>query len=71
MGFEEKAIECFEENLRRKDEDVVVDKEVGECLLYLAIAYKKRQNFEKTLNYAKRLYDINGPERYFFAFLIC
>jgi hypothetical protein len=42
MGFEEKAIECFEENLRRKDEDVVVDKEVGECLLYLAIAYKKR-----------------------------
>lgn len=36
MGFENKAVSCFEENLRRKDEEQIVDKELGECLLYLA-----------------------------------
>jgi len=41
MGFEEKAVRCFEENLRRKDEEMIIDKELGECLLFLAKYYKK------------------------------
>ena len=54
---------CFEENLRRKDDEGVVDQEVCECLLYLAKFYKNNGNIEKALIYARRLYDFNGPER--------
>ena len=42
MGFESKAVNCFEENLKRKDEEQLVDKEVCECLLFLAKYHKKK-----------------------------
>jgi len=35
LGQQDKAVKCFEENLKRKDEEQIVDKEQGECLLYL------------------------------------
>lgn len=63
MGFEERAIQCFEENLKRKDEEETVDKELGECLIMLANHHKKKLNIEKALYYARRLLDINGAER--------
>ena len=63
MGNEAKAVSCFEENLRRKDEEQILDKELGECLLYLSKYYKIKGNTEKALIYARRLYDFNGPER--------
>ena len=63
IGLENKAVSCFEESLRRKDEGQVIDKELGETLLYLAKYYKKARNFEKAIHYARRLYDFSGPER--------
>jgi anaphase-promoting complex subunit 8 len=63
MGNEAKAVSCFEENLRRKDEEQILDKELGECLLYLSKYYKMKGNTEKSLIYARRLFDFNGPER--------
>ena len=63
IGLETKAISCFEENLRRKDEEQIVDKELGETLLYLAKYYKRMKNYEKATFYARRLYDFSGPER--------
>jgi anaphase-promoting complex subunit 8 len=49
--------------VRRKDEESIIDKELGEILLYLARIYKKIGNHDKTTWAAKRLYDFNGPER--------
>lgn len=63
IGLENKAVSCFEESLRRKDEEQIIDKELGETLLYLAKYYKKSKNFEKAIHYARRLYDFSGPER--------
>mgnify|MGYP000906112779 FL=1 len=40
-----------------------MDKELGECLLYLSKHYKKEGNFERARVYARRLYDFQGPER--------
>lgn len=42
MGFENKAVNCFEENLKRKDEEGNFDREQSECLLYLAKYFKKK-----------------------------
>lgn len=64
MGFEERAIQCFEENLKRKDDEMVIDKELGECLMILANHYKKKANIDRALYFARRLQDMNGPERY-------
>ena len=49
--------------MKRKDEEQIIDKELGETLLYLAKYYKKAKNFEKAIHYARRLYDFSGPER--------
>ena len=62
-GMKTKAKKCFEENLRRKDEELIIDKELGECLLYLAKFHQDNHNAEKAMYYARRLYDFNGPER--------
>jgi anaphase-promoting complex subunit 8 len=62
-GRVDKAIEVYEDLLRIKDEQGVVDRDVSESLLYLAKQYKKTQQWEKAALYAKRLYDFNGPER--------
>lgn len=35
----EKAVHCFEENLSKKDEKRIIDKEMGESMLYLAFYY--------------------------------
>jgi len=35
----DKALFAFEESLRLRDEEGVIDKEVSECLLYLAKVY--------------------------------
>ena len=53
----------MEESVRRKDEETIIDKELGEILLYLTKAYKKKNLLDKALWSAKRLYDFNGPER--------
>ena len=63
IGLENKAVSCFEENLKRKDEEQIIDKELGETLLYLAKFYKRNKNYEKAIHYARRLYDFSGPER--------
>lgn len=47
MGFEEKAVKCFEETLKRKDDEQIIDKELAESLLYLARYHKKSTNFDK------------------------
>lgn len=49
--FEDKAVETFELNLKRKDEEHTVDKELGEG------------NTDKAQVYARRLFDFQGPER--------
>lgn len=36
MGTQKKAVECFEINLQQKEDKKIVDKELGETLLYLA-----------------------------------
>lgn len=61
--FEDKAVETFELNLKRKDEEHTVDKELGECLLFLSKHYKKEGNTDKAQVYARRLFDFQGPER--------
>mgnify|MGYP003352066314 CR=1 FL=1 len=63
MGYEDKAVKCFEENLIRKGEEGTIDREQSECLLYLAKHYKKAGNFDKAMNYARRLFDFNTTER--------
>lgn len=64
IGYQNKALLCFQLHLSRKDADSVVDKETAECLLYLASHYKDQPNMEdKALLYARRLLDFNGPER--------
>lgn len=63
LGFQEKAVKCFEENLMRKDEERQVDKDLGQILIYLANYYKSVGNINKALEYAGRLYDFQGIER--------
>lgn len=41
----------------------MIDKELGEILLYLARIFRKKGLLDKATWAAKRLYDFNGPER--------
>jgi anaphase-promoting complex subunit 8 len=63
LGNQAKAIEAFTENLRRKDELRVIDKELSECLIFLARHYKETNCLEQALLFARRLYDFQGHER--------
>lgn len=56
-------MQAFEESLKLRDDEGVMDKEVSECLLYLARSYQRRGEVEKSISMSKRLYDFNGPER--------
>ena len=49
LGFEKKAVMCFEENLKKKDEREDVDAEFGETVLYLAVYYKNMGNNDKAI----------------------
>jgi len=40
-AYEQKAVHAFELNLKRKEEEMLNDKELGECLFYLSRYYKK------------------------------
>ena len=61
--FELKAVDAFEQNLKRKDDEQIVDKEVGECLLFLATYYKKVGDRERAIELARRLSDLQGIEK--------
>lgn len=61
--YEPKAIEIFELNLLRKEEENIIDKEVKECLLYLIKYYTKIKNHEKVSVYTERLSQFEGPQR--------
>lgn len=61
--FELKAVHAFESNLKRKDEEQIVDKEVGECLLYLANYFKKVGEKDRAIELARRLSDLQGIEK--------
>lgn len=63
VDYELKAVHAFESNLRRKEEEQVNDKEMGECLLYLARYYKKMGKIEKAVELARRLSDLQGVEK--------
>ncbi len=54
---------AFELNLRKKEEDMLNDKELGECLLYLSRYYKKIGEIEKAIELARRLSDLQGVEK--------
>ena len=55
-----KAVEAFEQDLRRTVAGQIVDKEVGECLLFLATYYKKVGDRERAIELARRLSDLQG-----------
>ncbi len=63
VGYEQKAINSFELNLRRKEEENLNDKELGECLLYLSRHYKKVGEIEKAIDLARRLSDLQGVQK--------
>jgi lipopolysaccharide biosynthesis regulator YciM len=62
-AYEQKAVHAFELNLRRKEEEMVNDKELGECLLYLSRYYKKVGEIDKAIDLARRLSDLQGVEK--------
>ena len=63
LNLKKKAVSCFEENLAKKDKMKLIDKEMGEELLYLAYYYKEIGDFEMSLSFAKRMLDFTGIER--------
>ena len=63
LDFKEKAVQCFEDNLKKKEEKKIYDKEMGETLLYLAVHYKNVLDFDKAMSYASRLLNFNGIEK--------
>jgi lipopolysaccharide biosynthesis regulator YciM len=62
-SYEQKAVHAFELNLRRKEEEMINDKELGECLLYLSRYYKKVGEIDKAIDLARRLSDLQGVEK--------
>lgn len=58
--YEQKAVNAFELNLKRKEEENANDKELGECLLYLSRYYKKCGEIERAIELARRLSDLQG-----------
>ena len=63
LNQKKKAVQCFEQNLEKKDQTMIVDKETSETLLYLAYYYKFNGDNKTALAYASRLLDFNGFEQ--------
>ena len=61
--YDKKAVDAFELNLKRKEEEQVNDKELTECLLFLSRYYKKIGNVERAIELARRLSDLQGVEK--------
>jgi anaphase-promoting complex subunit 8 len=58
--FEQKTVDAFEKSLRKKEQQQVNDREMAECLAYLSRYYKKIGNVEKSIEYSRRLVDLQG-----------
>lgn len=63
LNLHKKAVQCFEENLGKKDQNIGIDKETSETLLYLAYYYKNIGELDKAMQYSSRLLDYNGFEQ--------
>ena len=63
LNLQKKAVQCFEENLAKKEENAGIDKETSETLLYLAYYYKNNGDLEKAMQYSSRLLDYSGFEQ--------
>jgi len=63
LNLHKKAVQCFENNLAKKDQNVGIDKETSETLLYLAYYYKNIGELDKAMQYSSRLLDYNGFEQ--------
>jgi len=63
MGLQERAAECFRQNLARKDLEQVETSETVEALLYLAKYYKEIGRTDEAIEFATRLHDYPGTER--------
>jgi anaphase-promoting complex subunit 8 len=64
LGYEEKAVSCFEEILSPGgDQPKTTDENVGYIYIHLVNYYKKKHNYTKALRYANSLFDRNGNTR--------